>query len=785
MAGTSAALLMRECGLIDLFHHHHGSCPEFATYGRGSKRRLDYAIGSASLLPFIKQCGCIPFYQGVQSDHRGLFLDLSYEMIDGLTRLERVPTRYLHSGYPKDVYKYKQYVYKEFQSHNIVAKATSMFLVAERGKNQDEQFIADLNKLDQLVTAIQLKAERKCCPRRSKHDWSDDIHFTKIMVTYWNVKRKCNTTKVDSNAVALQIYMSLPDRYRQYIDIETGKPLHNWMKCRKKLRKLIVNHRATMAKLQRAQYDNEATFTGSTVEKVILKHERKKKDKKLFQTLKHHFHPNTNSGITHVIVPDLDINGVPTDKANRANTWKTETIPEQVLDKIFQRNIAHFGQAEGTPFTVNPLKDQLGYSGMSQTGIDLIDNGVLSPELDNSCLYTQAVLTRLGDTARATASNEEYMTLDNFTRAIKHWNEATSTSPSGKHLGHYMSLLAIDAHSNEYTDVNPDPGPSNMSVLFNIAAAAFSSGISLQRWQQVTTCMIEKIPGVPRINKLIVIHLYEADYNAINKIVWQRGVVWQAHQQGKLNQAQHGSRPHRTCIDLVFSKEFKYMQSSLSCIPMATMDNDAKSCYDRIVASLALLTSKHFGVSTEICETVGATLQAMHFKVRTAMGDSPITYPHSAETPIYGVGQGGTASPAFWLLVSSILIYCYQNDATGMTMRDPSNKVVLQQWIEALVDDTSIFTNLDQNKDVVMLVRALEQDTQRWEKLLRVSGGCLELTKCFYYVLAWVFNEKGDAVPQTPREISKIADDIQLQELMARQLPPLLPPNIPRRHIRH
>jgi hypothetical protein len=60
--------LMRECGLIDMFHHHHGICPKFATYHRGQKR-VDYAIGTPDLLPYILQCGYLPFYQGVQSDH--------------------------------------------------------------------------------------------------------------------------------------------------------------------------------------------------------------------------------------------------------------------------------------------------------------------------------------------------------------------------------------------------------------------------------------------------------------------------------------------------------------------------------------------------------------------------------------------------------------------------------------------------------------------------------------------------------------------------------------------
>ena len=107
--------LMRECQLIDMFHHHHGVYPSFETFDLGRKR-LNYIIGSSSLLPLLMKCGYLAFYHGIPSDHRGLFIDFSLEMVDGITRLENTPIRYLHSTFQKDVYKYKQFVHKEFAS---------------------------------------------------------------------------------------------------------------------------------------------------------------------------------------------------------------------------------------------------------------------------------------------------------------------------------------------------------------------------------------------------------------------------------------------------------------------------------------------------------------------------------------------------------------------------------------------------------------------------------------------------------------------------------------------
>jgi hypothetical protein len=106
-------------------------------------------------------------------------------------------------------------------------------------------------------------------------------------------------------------------------------------------------------------------------------------------------------------------------------------------------------------------------------------------------------------------------------------------------------------------------------------------------------------------------------------------------------------------------------------------------------------------------------------------------------TPIHGVGQGGTESPAFRLLVSSALFDWYQKKAQGMTMTDPNGTINLRQWLEAIVDDTSMFTKTPEFESLPNLVTHLESDAQYWENLLSLSGGCLEFSKCFYYLLAY------------------------------------------------
>lgn len=139
----------------------------------------------------------------------------------------------------------------------------------------------------------------------------------------------------------------------------------------------------------------------------------------------------------------------------------------------------------------------------------------------------------------------------------------------------------------------------------------------------------------------------------------------------------------------------------------------------------------------------------MQFRLRTAIGDSTESYSHSDTTPIqHGTGQGSCASPSIWLLISSIRMDCLSELAGGMKMENVIDNCTLQEWINGFVDDTSLFCNIKSNNRNE-LRNQLHHDMVIWQELLEASGGKLELSKCFYYILHWNFNEHGDAIPMT------------------------------------
>lgn len=185
-----------------------------------------------------------------------------------------------------------------------------------------------MEQLDQLVVSIQLEAKSKCCQSRTKFDWSDDIHdHTIILNSYWYISRKTVTKKKDVSEVLQQIYDDLLPEYRQYIDIDTGLPNRNWFNTKTKLRYLMAQLKKMLHQRLHKSFENEADCTGSTADKVKLKKEQIKTDKKLNTTMRRHFHPCRRSDISHLLLPDKDVAGNKTNNLDSAITWKSETYP--------------------------------------------------------------------------------------------------------------------------------------------------------------------------------------------------------------------------------------------------------------------------------------------------------------------------------------------------------------------------------------------------------------------------------------------------------------------------
>jgi hypothetical protein len=168
------------------------------------------------------------------------------------------------------------------------------------------------------------------------------------------------------------------------------------------------------------------------------------------------------------------------------------------------------------------------------------------------------------------------ITKEDVKEGFKKWKERTSTSLSGRHLGHCKSWIQDD---------------ELLEILTMMIQIPIKFGFAPKRRCQSLNAMLGKDPGNPMINRLRIIHLYEADFNWVLKQFWEKRMLRYGEKHQALGEEEHGSRQSRMAIDAVMLKLLRYDNSRIYRSNLMTMDNDAKSCYDRILISLAMLAS--------------------------------------------------------------------------------------------------------------------------------------------------------------------------------------------------
>jgi hypothetical protein len=157
----------------------------------------------------------------------------------------------------------------------------------------------------------------------------------------------------------------------------------------------------------------------------------------------------------------------------------------------------------------------------------------------------------------------------------------------------------------------------------------------------------------------------------------------------------------------------------------------------------------------------------MQFHIKTALGVSREYYQDSPTTPLHGSGQGSGSASTLWLFISSIVMTIYQDLAAGMQITNADLTEKLQEWIDGYVDDTSIFTNIDETNEIPTahrIAQQLQSNASIWERLLSATGGKLELTKCFYYILQWEFDDEGVPSHMSKQDLEDSGVKIHIHE---------------------
>ena len=97
-----------------------------------------------------------------------------------------------------------------------------------------------------------------------------------------------------------------------------------------------------------------------------------------------------------------------------------------------------------------------------------------------------------------------------FISGIKIQKEKTSTSLSGRHLGHYKAIIR----------------DGNLTQIFTTKSAPpLQYGFVPKQWTTTIQVVLSKEKGTPKLTRLRKIHILEADYNLILRTIWGRQMI--------------------------------------------------------------------------------------------------------------------------------------------------------------------------------------------------------------------------------------------------------------------
>jgi hypothetical protein len=168
-----------------------------------------------------------------------------------------------------------------------------------------------------------------------------------------------------------------------------------------------------------------------------------------------------------------------------------------VVEKLRNRNHSHFGQAQGTPFTVPPLSEDLNFDGATSSAEMTLDGTYDSSGLAD---ITRLVISNLRKSKYAIRVPLTTTICDAaYVSKIKNWKESTSTSPSGLHLGHYHAMVARHDYSGLKDCLEKDELDRKQSAIQSVHLAltdyALTHGYSFECWRTAVNIMIQKRTG--------------------------------------------------------------------------------------------------------------------------------------------------------------------------------------------------------------------------------------------------------------------------------------------------
>jgi hypothetical protein len=733
--------IMQELDMHDPYTHLHPTKPQnFPTYFRGSNR-IDFAYVTPNILQHIRRCGYLTYHDGLDcGDHRGLFLDLDeIGFLGEQSPILPPAARILNTNFAKRATTYRRLLCNYIKEKKIQERINTLLQhISFHMTSTYHQTRYDA--IDNDLTRAMIAAENRCGKIFPSNLWSPELRDAALTVRYWNVR----ILEIRSN----RSYATFKSKIQEITAIEdSGQPTLQYTYTKLKTAKAALKQaRKDEAPLRDAHLTDLAAFYVATNRsptqlQAIKRITNAEAHKSTYQKVKHCLNPTEHSGLSRLEVPSSsvisDTNLAPnpqlTHYPSSSNDWIPITTKEHIEAHLLQRNATHFRQANDTPFGANPRGQDLGYLGTSASAKSILE-GTYNFEMDNLTPEARAYIKELQyhPTVATGGWVDTNLTTDDIKQTFGAWRESTSTSPSGRHLSHYKTIIMDDNTNTDNTLLQTITDMMNIPIKSNIVPS---------RWNNSVSVCLEKKPGQPQTNKIRIIHILEADYNGMMKAIWARRLVAHTEKIEAYPDAQYGSRPGRSAIDAATVKILSLETSKISFNVILLADNDASACYDRIISPISSIACQSTGMPAAAEQIHTSVLLNTKYRLKTSYGITANHYAGDATNPLQGQGQGSGNSPACWNAVSSPMWKALEKlSPLRFTTTTPDQETTTSTQGVAFVDDAMNMFNIPLTEplpDNQQLIERFNELVQHWEKLLHTNGGALNPDKCFWFAMLW------------------------------------------------
>ena len=667
---------------------------------------------------------------GLLGDHRFVSIDIPWDLLLGedIHKIVRPQARRLSCRIPQAMKNYTTSLSLTLRQHRYLQRLNDIQSHAGTTLTPSQQ--TELTILDNIRTSAMLQAERHCRKlKMGEVAYSPEIDAARRLVELWRaVHKKRSGGKVNSlfiRRMARKCGITSPLNYtmeQAKSKLETAKKDYYALKPNSK------QYRADWLHAR-----SRDTTLDDTSRKAAKRMIREEIQRETYSLLRYTLRGSRGGSVRTVTTTEPD------------GTNRQHTTEEAVVQEIMVNNEARFRLTESTPPMQPPLLNDLGYTGTTQEGLEILAGSYEpDPTLDQ---WTTQFLEALEHTDPARPPINTTISASDYQAYWRRAKEKTSSSYSGLHFGHWKA-----AASNNYL--------SECHALST--ELAYSSGFSFPRWQAGLSAMLEKQKGNDHVDKLRAILLMEADFNFANKLYFGSRMIRQAEQYDQIPDELFGSRRGRTAIEVAMSRRLIADLSRQRRWPTAIASVDAHTCYDRIVHSIASLCCQRWDTPPLLPTAMFHTIQHMQFHLRTGHGDSDESYGYQENAPpdthpIQGICQGNGAGPAVWLAVSAPLVTAQRSQGHGARFVSAVDNSLVEDLVGLLfVDDTDLIATAEaQQEPAETVIQQLQDSVTDWQGHLRTTGGSLKLGKCSWCIAAYMFR---DGVPHYHTPTSLPAD---------------------------